>query len=165
MTMPLLLSELSFSKEDVAWIRQTLGFAITIAGSLAGGGLVARVGLFRGLVVFGILQAVSNAGFLVLATSEPTRALLVAVIAVESFFQGLVAAGFVAFLMSLCDPGHSATQYALLASLMASAYSLGGAVTGFLVAKAGYGTFFAWSIASGLPGMALLPLVARGPRR
>lgn len=161
MTMPLLLQELHYSTADVAWIRQTLGFAITIAGSLVGGGLVARVGLFRALVAFGILQALSNAGFLVLSVSEPTRTALVAVIAVESFCQGLVAAGFVAYLMSLCDPGHSATQYALLASLMALANSLGGAVTGFLVAKAGYAAFFAWSIAAGIPGMAMLPWVAR----
>ena len=87
--------------------------------------------------------------------------MLVAVIAIESFCQGLVAAGFVAYLMSLCDPGHSATQYALLASLMALANSLGGAMTGFLVAKVGYAAFFAWSIAAGIPGMAMLPFVAR----
>lgn len=160
MTMPLLLSELHYSKADVAWIRQTLGFAITIAGSLVGGSLVARLGLFRGLVAFGILQAASNAGFLVLAVSEPTRPLLVAVIALESFCQGLVAAGFVAYLMSLCDPGHSATQYALLASLMALANSLGGAVTGYLVANVGYAAFFGWSIAAGFPGLAMLPWVA-----
>ena len=165
MTMPLLLQELHYSKGDVALIRQTLGFAITIVGSLVGGGLVARIGLFRGLVVFGILQAASNAGFLLLAAApEPTRGMLVAVIAIESFCQGLVAAGFVAYLMSLCDPGHSATQYALLASLMALANSLGGAMTGFLVAKVGYAAFFAWSIAAGIPGMAMLPFVARGRR-
>lgn len=165
MTMPLLLQELHYSKADVAWIRQTLGFAITIAGSLAGGGLVARTGLFRGLVIFGILQAASNAGFLVLALSEPTRPMLVAVIALESFCQGLVAAGFVAYLMSLCDPGHSATQYALLASLMALANSLGGAVTGYLVANMGYAAFFAASIAAGIPGLAMLPWVARARSR
>ncbi len=161
MTMPLLLQELQFSKEDVAWIRQTLGFGITIFGALVGGGLVARVGLFRGLVVFGILQAVSNAGFCVLAALEPTREMLTIVIAIESFCSGLVAAGFVAFLMSLCDPAHSATQYALLASLVALAASVGGAVTGFLVARSGYVAFFAWSIATGLPGLLLLPFVVK----
>jgi PAT family beta-lactamase induction signal transducer AmpG len=164
MTMPLLLQELEFSKEDVAWIRQTLGFAITIFGALVGGGLVARIGLFRGLVVFGILQAVSNAGFCVLALSEPTRTMLMLVIAVESFCGGLVAAGFVAFLMSLCDSAHSATQYALLASLVALAASVGGAMTGFLVARVGYAEFFAWSMAAGLPGMLLLPFVVKRKR-
>jgi PAT family beta-lactamase induction signal transducer AmpG len=164
MTMPLLLQELEFSKDDVAWIRQTLGFGITIVGALVGGGLVARIGLFRGLVVFGILQAVSNAGFCALALAEPTRAMLTLVIAIESFCSGLVAAGFVAFLMSLCDPAHSATQYALLASLVALAASVGGAMTGFLVAHSGYAAFFAWSIAAGLPGMMLLPFVVERDR-
>jgi PAT family beta-lactamase induction signal transducer AmpG len=159
MTMPLLLQDLRFSKEEVGVIRQALGFGITIVGALVGGGLVARLGLFRGLVVFGILQAVSNAGFCVLALSAKSTSLMAVVIAIESFCSGLVAAGFVAFLMSLCDPKHSATQYALLASLVAGAASLGGAVTGFLVAKVGYASFFAWSIAAGVPGMAMLPWV------
>ena len=120
---------------------------------------MARIGLFRGLVVFGLLQALSNAGFLALAAMPPSKPYLIAAIAIESFCQGLVAAGFVAFLMSLCDPAHSATQYALLASLVALAGTLGGAVTGFLVDKMGYVQFFAWSIAAGIPGMALLPWV------
>ncbi len=161
MTMPLLLQHLQFSKEEVGVLRQMLGFGITIAGALVGGGLVARIGLARGLVVFGLLQALSNAGFLVLAMMPPSKPLLVAAISIESFCQGLVAAGFVAFLMSLCDPAHSATQYALLASLVALAGTLGGTVTGFLVAKVGYAQFFAWSIAAGIPGMALLPWVTR----
>ncbi len=161
MTMPLLLQQLQFSNEEVGVLRQMLGFAITIAGALAGGGLVARFGLFRSLVVFGLLQALSNGGFLTLALLPPSKPLLVAAIAVESFCQGLVSAGFVAFLMSLCDPKHSATQYALLASLVAVAGALGGAVTGFLVAKMGYAAFFGWSIAAGIPGMAMLPWVVR----
>lgn len=163
MTMPLLLQELRFSREEVGVIRQALGFGITIVGALVGGGLVARIGLFRGLVVFGVLQAVSNGGFCVLAVAEKSKLLMAVVIAIESFCSGLVAAGFVAFLMSLCNPKHSATQYALLASLVATASSLGGAVTGFLVAKMGYASFFAWSIAAGLPGMAMLPWIV--PRK
>ncbi len=161
MTMPLLLQHLQFSKEEVGVLRQMLGFAITIAGALAGGGLVARFGLMRSLITFGILQALSNAGFLVLASLPPSKPLLIAAIAIESFCQGLVAAGFVAFLMSLCDPAHSATQYALLASLVALAASLGGAVTGYLVERMGYAQFFAWSIAAGIPGMAMLPWIRR----
>jgi PAT family beta-lactamase induction signal transducer AmpG len=161
MTMPLLLQELHFTKEEVGVIRQALGFGITIAGSLAGGGLLARIGLFRGLVVFGLLQAASNAGFCMLALRPPDPRLMATVIALESFCSGLVAAGFVAFLMSLCDPRHSATQYALLASLVALAGALGGALTGFLVQKTGYAAFFAWSIAAGIPGMAMLPWVGR----
>lgn len=161
MTMPLLLQHLQFSKEEVGVLRQMLGFAITIVGALAGGSLVARFGLFRSLVVFGVLQALSNAGFWVLALQPPSKPLLVTAIAIESFCQGLVSAGFVAFLMSLCNPAHSATQYALLASLVALANSLGGAVTGFLVAKVGYAAFFGWSIAAGIPGMAMIPWVVR----
>jgi PAT family beta-lactamase induction signal transducer AmpG len=161
MTMPLLLQELGFSKAEVGVIRQAIGFAITIAGALVGGDLVARVGLFKSLVLFGLLQALSNAGFCVLALSPPWKVSMAGVIALESFCTGLVSAGFVAFLMSLCDARHSATQYALLASLMALGSSLGGAITGFLVADLGYAAFFGWSIAAGIPGLLMLPWVAR----
>jgi PAT family beta-lactamase induction signal transducer AmpG len=161
MTMPLLLQHLHFSPAEVGVIRQFLGFAITIVGALLGGAFVARFGLIRSLVVFGVLQSLSNAGFCVLALQPPSKALLFGAIALESLCGGFVAAGFVAFLMSLCNPTHSATQYALLASLVAVAGSIGGAATGFLVERAGYAAFFAWSIAAGLPGMALLPWVSR----
>jgi PAT family beta-lactamase induction signal transducer AmpG len=161
MTMPLLLQHLQFSPQDVGLIRQLVGFAITVVGAIAGGGFVARFGLFRSLLVFGVLQSLSNAGFCVLALQPPSKPLLVGAIALESACGGLVAAGFVAFLMGLCTPKHSATQYALLASLVAVAGSLGGAATGFLVARAGYAAFFGWSIAAGIPGMLLLPWVVR----
>lgn len=156
MTMPLLLNHLQFTAEEVGWIRQLLGFFITILGALTGGAIVARFGLMRSLIVFGILQAVSNGGFYVLAQTDPTRTLLAVVIGIESFCGGLVASGFVAFLMSCCDPRYSATQYALLSSLMALALSIAGAISGFAVAKFGYADFFLLSIAAGIPGMAML---------
>jgi len=157
MTMPLLLQRLHFTSEEVGWIRQMLGFFITIIGAVIGGGFVAKIGLKKSLIVFGLLQALSNAGFYLLAVSQPSTMLLAAVIAVESFCGGLVSAGFVAFLMSCCDHRYSATQYALLTSLMALGGSLGGALTGFLVQHVGYATFFAITIAAGAPGMAMLP--------
>lgn len=156
MTMPLLLQHLKFTEEQVGWIRQALGFVITIVGALSGGAIVARMGLVKSLVLFGILQAVSNGGFLLLAASKPSLWLMGAIIGVENFCNGLVAAGFVAFLMSCCDPRYSATQYALFTSLMALAAAIAGAITGFLVDRIGYVQFFALSIAAGIPGTTLL---------
>jgi PAT family beta-lactamase induction signal transducer AmpG len=156
MTMPLLLQHLNFTQEEVGWIRQALGFVITIIGALSGGAIVARMGLVKSLVLFGVLQAVSNGGFLLLSASPPNVWLMGTIIGVENFCNGLVAAGFVAFLMSCCDPRYSATQYALFTSLMALAAAIAGAITGFLVDHIGYVQFFALSIAAGIPGMTLL---------
>lgn len=166
MTSPMLFQHLGFTAEQVGWIRQALGFFITILGALTGASIAGKLGIIRSLVLFGILQAVSNAGFMVLASSPPTLWLMAVVIAVENFCNGLVSAGFVAFLMGCCDPRYSATQYALLTGLMASMGLVAGAGTGFLVDRLGYVRFFGFSIAAGLPGLLLIwPLLLAQPRK
>lgn len=166
MTMPLLIQHLKFTPETVGWIRQALGFAITIVGALAGGLVVARLGMKPSLLLFGILQAISNAGFLYLASHARDMQSLIIVIGVENFCNGLVSAGFVAFLMGCCDQRYSATQYALLTSLMAAAAALAGAISGYLVGEeAHYAQFFWISILAGVPGVLLIPFLPKRKSR
>ncbi|MFO0784576.1 MAG: MFS transporter [Phycisphaerales bacterium] len=169
MTAPLLRNGLNYSVSDIGWTRQALGFACTIAGALAGGWLVARWGIMRSLWVFAVLQAASNAGFLLLAwaygaTVADSQAhgavwALVPVIAVENVAGGMVAAGFVAYLMSVCSRAHVATQYALLTAIMAAGGALAGSVSGLLARQLDFTAFFAVSVAAGLPGIALIAFV------
>ena len=161
MTMPLLLQHLKFTEDQVGWIRQLLGFFITIIGALIGGSVIARIGFIRALVIFGVAQALSNAGLLALAAwGSSSLAQLAFVIGVESFCGGLVAAGFVAFLMSCCDWRYSATQYAIFTALSALAQTLAGTISGFLVDEYGYANFFVITIAAGVPGLLMLPLLS-----
>ncbi len=160
MTMPLLIQHLRFTPEQVGWLRQALGFGITIVGALGGGSIVARLGMSRSLLLFGLLQALSNAGFLLLAQVSANLWLMGTVIGVENYCNGLVSAGFVAFLMSCCDHRYSATQYALLTSLMAAAAAIAGAISGYLVGdEAHYARFFWISILAGVPGVLLIPFL------
>jgi PAT family beta-lactamase induction signal transducer AmpG len=142
---------------EIGAVRQGLGVFMTIAGALVGGAIVARMRLWPSLWLFGILQAVSNLGFWILAQTGPHRWTMVSVVAVENFCTGLVVAGFTAFLMSQCNPRFSATQFALLTSLMALSRDIGGAPAGYLVHALGWSNFFALSVLAALPGMALLP--------
>lgn len=160
-TMPFLLDELAFSNAQVGTIQQGLGMAMTIIGALMGGAVVAQLGIIGSLWVFGVLQAVSNLGFLVLAALGRSVGVLTGVIAVENFCGGLVAAGFIAFLMSCCDRRFSATQYALLSSLMAISGTLLGAPMGHVVETTGYGGFFLLSVLAAAPGLALLPALGQ----
>jgi PAT family beta-lactamase induction signal transducer AmpG len=153
-----LLLDLGFTKAEIAFWGLGVGTAVTIPGVLIGGPIVTKVGLGRALVVFGLAQAISNAGYLVMAAAGRHHQLMVAVIGIEYFCTGLVAAGFVAFLMSQCDRRFSATQFALLSSLMGASAALGGAPTGALVEALGYMGFFTITILVGIPGLALLPL-------
>lgn len=159
MTQTFLLKGVGHTMIEVGSIRQGVGLAFTIFGAVAGGAITARVGLTRALWIFGILQAASNAGFLVLACTGRNYGVMVGVIVLENFCAGLVTAGFTAFLMSRCDARFSATQFALLSSLMALTRIIGGVPTGYLVYSLGWTWFFIATIIASLPGMLLLPFL------
>lgn len=167
MTPPLLLKGLGYTPAELGWVRQGIGFSLTIAGALTGGWLVARLSLLRCLLVFGSLQAISNGGFWLLAvefgatTAAPHTVgapvwALVPVIAVENFAGGMVAAGFVAFLMSVCQPRRVATQYAMLTSLMAASGAIAGSLSGVIAKQFDYPDFFLLTVAAGIPGILLI---------
>jgi PAT family beta-lactamase induction signal transducer AmpG len=173
MNSPLLVQGLGYALEDIGWIRQAFGFSMSIAGAMLGGWLVSRWSLARCLWVFGTLQAASNAGFLVMAEAfhavvqvkaavAPPLTPLVAVIAVENTCGGLVACGFVAWMMHVCDRRATATQYALLTSMMAVGSALSGWLSGWMVHHLDYVPFYALTIVAAVPGMALIPLLRPG---
>ncbi|MCX5661608.1 MAG: MFS transporter [Planctomycetota bacterium] len=176
-TVPFLTTSAGFSGESVGFARGVLGVLLTIVGANAGGAVVARLGLVRALWVVGALGALSNAGFLLLAAvgNSPVelanldlpwfgavsftrgQALMAGVVGLEAFCNGLVTAGFVAFLMSQCDRRYSATQYALLSSVMGLTGVLFRTPTGYVVEWLGWPGFFLATILVGIPGMAMLP--------
>jgi PAT family beta-lactamase induction signal transducer AmpG len=157
MTMPFLRQEIGFDIAEIGTIRQALGFAMTIVGAVIGGLCVKRWGLFRALVVFGILQVASNAGYLVLIATGKSLAVFAGVVVVENLCNGLVSAAFVAYFMTLCEPRFAAAQYAILSGLMYLAGALVGATSGYLVERLGYSGFFVLSIAVGVPPLIALP--------
>jgi PAT family beta-lactamase induction signal transducer AmpG len=159
MTTPFLL-KLGFSQTDVGIVQGGVGLAATIAGVLAGGALISRIGINRSLWVFGFLQAGSNFAYLALAGAGRHFPLMVLTIIVENFCTGLGTASLVGFLMLLCNPRFSATQYALLSSLIAVGRDILAAPSGSLAARTGWPLFFLISVVAAVPGMALLPLFA-----
>jgi PAT family beta-lactamase induction signal transducer AmpG len=161
LTMPFLL-DLGFSKGEIAFARQTLGLAFAVAGALLAGPVVARLGLRRGLLLLVVLQSVSNLGFCALDAVGRDVPALVAVVFVENGCQGMVGAGFVAFLMSLCHARWSAAQYALFTSVWFLVRTLLAGPVGLLAEHTGYAAAFALSAAAGIPA---LVLVARLPLR
>jgi PAT family beta-lactamase induction signal transducer AmpG len=110
--------------------------------------------------VFGVLQAVSNFGYYALALAGKEYPLLVGAIVVENFCMGMVSAGFVAFLMSMCSPRFSATQFALLSSLTGVGRDVIGAAGGAVADSLGWATFFLITVLIAIPGLLLLPKFA-----
>jgi len=151
------LKDAGYTLTQIGDVRGVVGVFATIAGTIAGGAVVARLGLRRSLWVFGVLHAVSNLGYCLLSRAEPDLVAMTATIVVENFCVGLATAGFMAFLMSQCDARFSASQYALLTSLMAATRYVAGAPCGYLEAAVGWTWFFAGAALVGLPSLLLMP--------
>jgi PAT family beta-lactamase induction signal transducer AmpG len=155
MTTPFLL-ETGFTQTDVGAVQGGMGLFATILGTLAGGALLSRMGILRSLWVFGFFQAASNLVYLALAEAGRNYWLMVVTINFEYFSAGLGTAAFVAFLMSLCNHRFTATQYALLSSLMAVSRDVIASPSGRIAEVAGWPTFFFISFLMALPGLAML---------
>lgn len=157
MSTPFML-DLGFSRSDVGMVNKVFGLASTIAGSLAGGAIIARIGLNRSLWIFAVFQTLSIFSFVSLAVAGKVYSIMVLAVGVENFAGGMGTAGFVAFLMSLCDREHSATQYAFFSSLMAVTRVIASAPTGLLAAKVGWTIYYLIAVLGAIPGLVLMAL-------
>lgn len=145
-----------FSQTEVGAVNKVLGLAATIVGALAGGAWLARRPLYTALMVFGVLQAVSNLGYWLLSVLPKNFALMAAAIGLENLCGGMGTAAFVAFLMALTDRRFSAAQYALLSALAAVGRVYVGPAAGVMVDALGWPVFFLWTVVAALPGLLLL---------
>lgn len=148
--------EIGFSMTEIGTVVKIFGFWATIAGSLIGGLLMLRLGINRSLWVFGLLQAISTAGFAILARIGHSLPALSGVIAFENLTGGMGTAAYAAFMGSITNKKFTATQYALLSSLMGVPRVLASAPTGFLAKHMGWENFFIFCVFIALPGMLLL---------
>lgn len=155
MTMPFYLN-LGFTKTQVGAVVKFFGTGATIGGAMAGGVMMLKLGINRSLWLFGILQALSTACFAVLLVTGPQVMVLAGVIGFENISGGLGTAAFMAFMASITDKRFTATQYALLTSLMAIPRVLASAPTGFAVEYLGWGPFFIGCALIAIPGLLLL---------
>jgi PAT family beta-lactamase induction signal transducer AmpG len=115
-----------------------------------------RLGIYRSLWIFGILQAVSTAGFALLARVGYSVPLLSGVIAFENLSSGMGTAAYAAFMASITHKRFTATQYALLSSLMGVPRVLASAPTGLLAKHLGWPAFFVCCALAAIPGLLLL---------
>ncbi|MBL8332227.1 MAG: MFS transporter [Rubrivivax sp.] len=176
---PFLLKGVGYASAEVGVVNKVLGLWLSIAGALLGGAAMLRLGLWRALMLFGVLQAASNLGFWWLAVAgkgqlgaallpaldwgfvkiaqpTPVDGGLLLVVALENLTGGMGTAAFLAFLMSLCNQRFTATQFALLSAFASVGRVWVGPLAGVLAETIGWPTFFAVSIVFALPGLALL---------
>jgi len=153
--------DLGFTKTEIGVIAKNAGLWASVAGGMLGGLWMVKIGINRGLWLFGAVQLVSILGFAWLAwENRPDRLLLAGVIAFEALGVGLGTAAFVAYIARATDPRYTATQFALFTSLAALPRTAVNATTGWIVDAIGWLPFFVLCAVLALPGMALLLRVA-----
>jgi PAT family beta-lactamase induction signal transducer AmpG len=156
LTTAFLIRGVGFSPTEVGTINKGLGLVSLIVGAMVGGTLMVRLGLYRSLMFFGILQAVSNLSFMVLSWLGKSYAMLFFTVAFENVCGGMGTAAFVALLMALCDHRYTATQYALLSSLAALGRIFVAPTSGYVVESVGWALFFLLTAVTALPGLWML---------
>ncbi|HKN47445.1 MAG TPA: MFS transporter [Candidatus Polarisedimenticolia bacterium] len=148
------------SPEEIGKISTIAGTILGILGTLAGGIFTTRYGLFRGLWILGLVQAVPNLAYAAVAHFSLDWPYLYGASMFESFSFGLGTGAFFAFLMRICDKNQAATQYALLTSVFGLGRIFGG-WSGMGVEHFGYAGFFVLTFVLSLPCYILLPWVRR----
>ncbi len=145
-----------FTPAEVGAVNKGMGLLATLVGGLAGGLLMSRISLWKALLIFGLLQAITNLGFWWLAAFPPSLAGMTAVVLLENLAGGMGTAAFVALLMALCDVRFTATQFALLSALASIGRVVVGPVAGVTATDWGWANFFLLSTAAALPGLVML---------
>ena len=145
-----------FTLTEIAQIVKTFGTVAIFGGLFLGGWLLAATTMYRALWISGLLQMLSNLMFAAQAAIGPDLAFLALTIGLENVASGMGTAVFVAYLSSLCNTAYTATQYALLTSLMAVARTVLVSPAGWLVERTGWIEFFILTTVAAVPGLALL---------
>jgi PAT family beta-lactamase induction signal transducer AmpG len=159
------LGQIGYDPVDIGLVQGSIGLVATVVGSLLGGVLSTWMGVGRALWIFGLLQALSNLGYLAVAEVGVNRPVMYAAAFFEAATSGMGSAAFGVFLIKLTQRKFSATQYALFSSIFALGRTLASPPAGAIVDAIGWSDFFVLTVPAALPGMLLLsrfvPLRAR----
>jgi PAT family beta-lactamase induction signal transducer AmpG len=156
-----MIKGVGFSLDELSIAGKANMTVSTIVGVTLGGFIYMRWGMFRSLLVFGIGQSVTNLLYTVLALAGRKVWLMALATTLDTGIGGMGQAAFVGFIMSLCDPNFSATQYALLSAMSSIPRVTTGAIAGTLVSHIGWPKFFVVTCLTAVPGLILLVILRR----
>lgn len=150
------LMELGFDKLEIAAVAKVGGLIATLAGTVAGGALMVKLGMKKSLWIFGVVQAIGGSLFIVLAILGKNYSAMAGVLIADNFLMGMGSAAIVGFMMSICNKNFTGTQYALLSSLVAFTRVILISPAGSIAKALGWTNFFIFSVLLAVPGLLLL---------
>ena len=150
--------ELGFSKTDIALYSKGIGWITTITFTLLGGLFAIRMGLFKAMLISGIIMSLTNLMFSVLAWVGSSEILFAFTVLVDDLAAAFATVAFVAFISALVDRTYTATQFALLASIGTAGRTLFASSSGALVdwLNGDWGTFFIITAVMVIPSLLCL---------
>ena len=152
---PFFLS-LGFTNTEIGTVSKLFGVWAAIAGGVVGGTLMVKLGIYRALWMFGVLQSLALFLFSVLSLTGHSLGMLAAAVGGEYFTSGMATSAYVAFMASQSDRRFTAVQYALLTSLMGLPAIVFGALTGHLAEALGWTWYFVACAGFTIPGLLIL---------
>ncbi len=152
--------DVGFTLTQIGSIAKFSSLTAAIVGGLGGGVVMIKLGINRALWIFGVVQVISILGFAALAEIGKNPLMLGVVVAFEYLGVGLGTAAFTAFIARVTNPVFAATQFALFTAFTAVPRTVANAVTGVIVERVGWTSFFLLCAVVAVPGMLLLFKVA-----
>lgn len=153
--------DMGYSKDEVAAISKIYGVIMTLVGALLAGVLSVKIGVMRTLMLGAVLSAASNLLFSWLATRGHDVTALTLVISIDNLASGIAATSFIAYMSSLTNINYTASQYAMLSSMMLLLPKWLAGFSGVAVDAVGYHTFFTGTAVMGVPVLFLIWLASR----
>lgn len=153
--------DMGYTKDEVASVSKVYGVIMTIAGAWLGGLLSLRFGNARVLMLGALLSAATNLLFAWLANRGHDVTGLIFTVSADNLASGIASAAFVAYLSGLVNVAYTATQYALLSSIMLLLPKFIAGFSGVAVDAFGYASFFTSTALLGVPVLLLVWLATR----
>lgn len=157
--------DIGFSKAEIASVAKVYGIVVSLIGAGAGGWAVVRYGVARCLIISTVLIASTNLFFAIMVTVGAELWMLTITISADNFAMGVGGTVFIAYLSSLVNQAFTATQYALMSSLMAILGKFTAGYSGNVQEAIGWLGFFLYAAAVGIPAIVLSIIVARNHDR
>jgi PAT family beta-lactamase induction signal transducer AmpG len=147
--------DMGYTKTIIGAITKGYGVGMGILGVFLAGIAIARWGVRRPLLASIVLCASCNLLYIWLTSHHGEIGALTLVISAENLSLGFLGTAAVAFLSSLVNRQHTATQYALLSSMVNLPGKVLGVFAGGIVEATGYNTYFLIATVAVLPATGL----------
>ena len=143
--------DMGFTQTQIGVTTKVYGVFVGIVGVFLGGAAVARWGVWWPLLVAIVVCGCSNLAYLLLLNHHGDMGVFAIVILAENLTLGFLNPPTVAFLSSLVNREHTATQYSLLSSMVNVTGKVLGVFAGSIVTAYGYADFFLVTVIPVLP--------------